>query len=152
MKLHDQVQDFTLLDDQGVSRSLSEFEGKKVVIYFYPKDATPGCTTQACEFRNNYAKFRELDIIIIGISQDSVESHKQFKEDHNLPFILLSDPALEVSNRFGVYQEKQNFGKTYMGIVRSTFVLDENHQIIKVFPKANPDTNALDIIDFVESI
>lgn len=138
--------DFTLNDQFGNKVSLSSFKGKKVVIYFYPKDHTPGCTRQACAFRDAYDGFREKDIVVIGISKDSVDSHQKFVQDYELPFTLLSDPDLDVIKAYEVWVEKTNFGKKYFGVNRSTYVLDEEGKIIKVFKNANPDTNAEDIL------
>lgn len=141
--------DFSLKDKDGGMHQLSDFRGKKVVVYFYPKDNTPGCTRQACAFRDAYKDFRDESIEVIGISKDSEASHQKFIENYNLPFLLLSDPDLEAIKGYGVWQEKMNYGKKTMGVVRSTFIIDEAGKIIKIFPKANPDTNAKDILDFL---
>ncbi|HHX80026.1 MAG TPA: thioredoxin-dependent thiol peroxidase [Acholeplasmataceae bacterium] len=138
--------EFTLNDQFGNQISLSSFKGKKVVIYFYPKDHTPGCTRQACAFRDAFTGFKEKDIVVIGISKDSIDSHRKFVDDYELPFILLSDPDLEVIKAYEVWVEKTNFGKKSFGVSRSTYVLDEEGRIIKVFKKANPDTNAEEIL------
>lgn len=137
---------FTLNDKQGNPVSLSDFLGKKVVVYFYPKDSTPGCTRQACAFAGAYEELKKLDVEVIGISKDSEASHARFAEKYNLPFILLSDPKLEAIEAYGVWKEKKLYGKTSMGVVRSTFLIDEEGIILKVMPKVNPDTNASDII------
>ncbi len=141
--------DFELNDKDGVLHRLSDFLGKKVVVYFYPKDNTPGCTRQACAFRDAYAGFRDASVEVIGISKDSQQSHQKFIQNYDLPFLLLSDPELQAIQAYGVWQEKQNYGKKYMGVVRSTFVVDEAGIVIKVFPKANPDKNAQEILDFL---
>ena len=138
--------EFTLNDQFGNQISLSSFKGKKVVIYFYPKDHTPGCTRQACAFRDAFTGFKEKDIVVIGISKDSIDSHRKFVDDYELPFILLSDPDLEVIKAYEVWVEKTNYGKKSFGVSRSTYVLDEEGRIIKVFKKANPDTNAEEIL------
>ncbi len=137
---------FTLKDKDGKEISLSDFLGKKVVVYFYPRDNTPGCTRQACAFAQNYSKFIEKNIEVIGISKDSVASHIKFAEKYNLPFILLADTALDAIQKFGVWQEKKMYGKTSMGVVRSTFIIDEKGIITKVMPKVKPDTNAEEIL------
>ena len=138
---------FTLQDKNGNSVSLSDFLGKKVVVYFYPKDNTPGCTRQACAFASNYEKFNALDVTVIGISKDSVASHQKFAEKFALPFILLADPELEVIKAYGVWQEKKNYGKTAMGVVRSSFIIDEKGIIEHAMPKVKPDTNAEEILE-----
>lgn len=143
------VKDFKLVDSYGVEHSLSAYYGSKVVIYFYPKDSTPGCTIQACSFRDNYSDFKKKGVVVIGISKDSPKSHLKFSEKKELPFILLSDEKLEVIKYFGVYVEKSMFGKKYMGISRSTFVLDEKGVITHVFKKASPKENALDILKVI---
>ena len=141
------VPEFSLLDDKGHLRHLSEFYGKPLVIYFYPKDDTPGCTKQACLFRDLYEDFRTRDITVLGISKDDTKSHQQFKDKYNLPFTLLSDTEHKVCEMFGVWVEKQKFGQTYMGIKRSTFVLDASGVVTHVFENASPDTNAQDILN-----
>ena len=141
--------DFTLQDKNGNNVSLSDFKGKKVVLYFYPKDNTPGCTRQACAFAGAYKQFTEKNIEVIGISKDSVASHIKFAEKHSLPFILLADPNLDAIQKYGVWQEKKLYGKVSMGVVRTTFIIDENGIIEKVMPKVKPDTNAGEILGFI---
>ena len=138
--------DFTLMDQNGKEVRLSDFLGKKVVLYFYPKDNTPGCTKQACAFAAAYDAFREKDIVVIGISKDSVSSHVKFAEKYHLPFILLSDPERKAIEPFGVWQEKKMCGKVSMGVVRTTFIIDENGIISHVMPKVKPDTNAEEVL------
>ena len=140
---------FMLADKDGKMVSLSDFLGKKVVLYFYPKDNTPGCTRQACAFACAYSEFEKKNAVIIGISKDSVSSHEKFAEKYNLPFILLSDPELQAIQAYGVWQEKKLYGKTSMGVVRTTFIIDEQGKIIKVMPKVKPDTNAAEVLDIL---
>ena len=141
--------EFTLPDKDGNMVSLSDFAGKKVVLYFYPRDNTPGCTRQACAFAGAYEQFAQMGAVVIGVSKDSTASHQKFAEKHGLPFILLSDPELAAIQAYGVWQEKKNYGKVSMGVVRSTFVIDENGIIEKVMPKVKPDTNAEDILSYL---
>jgi peroxiredoxin Q/BCP len=138
--------DFTLEDKDGNTVSLSDFLGKKVVVYFYPKDNTPGCTRQACAFAGAYKRFEEKGIVVIGISRDSVASHQKFAEKYSLPFILLSDPERKAIESYGVWQEKKLYGKVSFGIVRTTFIIDEKGMVEHVMPKVKPDTNAVDIL------
>ena len=138
--------DFTLSDKDGNTVSLSDFAGKKVVLYFYPKDNTPGCTRQACAFAGAYSEFQKRGVAVIGVSRDSVASHVKFAEKYSLPFILLSDPDLEAIQAYGVWQEKKLYGKVSMGVVRTTFLIDENGQIEAIMPKVKPDTNAEEIL------
>ena len=138
--------DFTLLDKDGKAVSLSDFLGKKVVLYFYPKDNTPGCTRQACAFAGAYKEFQNKGVEVIGISKDSVASHVKFAEKYSLPFVLLSDPDLIAIKVYGVWQEKKLCGKVSMGVVRTTFIIDEAGKIEKIMPKVKPDTNASEIL------
>lgn len=142
--------DFTLNDKDGNHVSLSDFKGKKVVLYFYPKDNTPGCTRQACAFATSYNEFRDNNIQVIGISKDSITSHKKFAEKHDLPFILLSDPELSAIKAYDVWAEKKMCGKVSFGVVRSTYIIDENGYIEKVMPKVKPDTNAAEILKYLK--
>lgn len=149
LRISEKAPDFTLKDEKGQSVTMSSFQGKKVVVYFYPKDNTPGCTTQACAFKAVYDIFREKGVTVLGISRDGAESHKKFIEKYNLPFTLLSDPDASVIQAFGACKEKTMFGKTSFGTARATFVIDENGIIEKVFEKANPETNAVDILEYL---
>ena len=133
---------FTLPDKDGNMVSLTDFVGKKVILYFYPKDNTPGCTKQACAFAGAYEGFRAKDIVVIGISKDSTASHQRFAEKYNLPFILLSDPDRQAIEGFDVWKEKKLYGKVSMGVVRTTYVIDEEGTIVWAKEKVKPDTNA----------
>ena len=143
---------FTLNDKDGNAVSLADFAGKKVVLYFYPKDNTPGCTRQACAFAAAYEDFKTLDAVVIGVSKDSEASHRKFAEKYGLPFILLSDPELKAIQAYGVWQEKKNYGKVSMGVVCSTFIIDEKGLIEKVMPKVKPDTNAAEILAYLKGV
>jgi peroxiredoxin Q/BCP len=142
--------DFTLLDKDENPVTLSAFQEKKVVLYFYPRDNTPGCTRQACAFAQNYEAFKALDVVVIGVSKDSPASHRKFAEKHNLPFLLLSDPTCAVLQSYEVWQEKKLYGKVSMGVVRSTYVIDEAGKIEKVMNKVKPDTNAQEILAYLQ--
>ena len=146
LKAGQKAPNFKLQDKNGNEVSLSDFLGKKVVLYFYPKDNTPGCTKQACAFAALYKEFQDRNIEVIGISKDSVASHVRFAEKHSLPFVLLSDPELLAIKAYEVWQEKKMCGKVSMGVVRTTFIIDEQGNIEKIFPKVKPDTNAEEIL------
>lgn len=152
LEVNQKAYNFKLTDFEGNTHALSDYVGKKVVVYFYPKDNTPGCTRQACAFRDAIDEFKQLNTVVIGISKDSEASHRKFIEKHQLPFILLSDPTGETIEAYGVWKEKSMFGKTAMGIVRSTFVVNEEGVIEKVYKKASPDSNASDIIEYLKSL
>ncbi len=138
--------DFTLLDANGNAVSLRDFRGQRVVLYFYPKDHTPGCTRQACAFAGLYGEFAKRGVAVIGISKDSVESHRKFAEKYNLPFVLLADPELQAIQAYGVWQEKKLYGKVSFGVVRTTFIISADGKIEAVMPKVKPDTNAAEIL------
>lgn len=142
--------DFSLSDKDGNIVSLSDFLGKKIVLYFYPRDNTPGCTRQACAFANHFEDFKNLDVVVIGISKDSTASHQKFADKYNLPFILLSDPELQAIQAYDVWKEKKNYGKVSMGVVRTTYVIDENGIIEHVMPKVKLDTNAEEILGYLK--
>ena len=141
--------EFTLPDKDGNQVSLSDFLGKKVVVYFYPRDNTSGCTKQACAFAGAYKEFEELGAVVIGISKDSVKSHQNFASKYELPFILLSDPELKAIQAYDVWQEKKMYGKVSMGVVRSSFIIDEKGMVEKVMEKVKPDTNAAEILGYL---
>ena len=150
LKIGDKAPEFTLQDKNGNEVSLNSFLSKKVVLYFYPKDSTPGCTRQACAFASAYEQFKSNDIVVIGVSKDSISSHVKFAEKYNLPFILLSDPERKAIEAYGVWQEKKMCGKVGMGVVRTTFIIDENGNIEKVMDKVKPDTNAQEILEYLQ--
>ena len=139
--------DFELQSDSGETVKLSDFRGRPVVLYFYPKDNTPGCTTEACEFRDAYDVFRERGAEVLGVSPDDVRSHEKFKQKHSLPFTLLADPSHEVAEAYGVWGEKKFAGKTYMGINRSTFVIDEEGKIASAMRGIKPAGHAKEVLD-----
>ncbi len=141
---------FTLQDKDGNTVSLSDFAGKKAVVYFYPKDSTPGCTRQAQGFAATYEEFQKLDIPVIGISKDSAASHQKFAEKYALPFILLSDPELTAIKAYDVWQEKKMYGKVSMGVVRTAYLIDEKGNIEMAMPKVKPDTNAEIILEYLK--
>ena len=149
LNIGDKAPDFTLPDKDGNPVSLSAFAGQKVVLYFYPRDNTPGCTRQACGFAFHYAEFQRRGVQVIGISKDSVASHQKFAEKYDLNFILLADPDRDAIEKYGVWQEKKQYGKVSMGVVRTTYVIDEQGRIQAVMPKVKPDTNAADILEML---
>ena len=141
--------EFNLPDQNGQLHSLSDYKGQKVILYFYPKDNTSGCTKQACGFADRYPQFKEKGAVVLGVSKDSVASHKKFEEKHALPFVLLSDPELIMIKAYGAWGEKKLYGKTSYGTVRTTYIIDENGMIEKTMPKVKPDTNAIDILEYL---
>ena len=141
--------DFTLPDQDGNLVSLSDFRGKTVVLYFYPRDNTPGCSRQASAFAQAFSEFEALDAVVLGVSKDSTASHRKFADKYTLPFTLLSDPELTVLQAYGVWQEKKMYGKVSMGVVRSTYLIDEQGMIQAVMPKVKPDTNAAQILELL---
>ena len=147
LKVGDKAPEFTLADGSGNQVKLSGFKGRKVVLYFYPKDDTPGCTKEACNFRDNLSALKKLNAEVLGVSNDGEVSHKKFAEKYNLPFRLLADVDKKISKDYGVYGQKQNYGKTYMGITRSTFVIGENGKIQKIYYKVNPEEHINEIME-----
>jgi peroxiredoxin Q/BCP len=138
--------DFTLESDGSGPASLSDFRGKKVVLYFYPKDDTPGCTTEACNFRDDYAALTAAGAVVLGVSPDSIKSHRSFKNKYELPFLLLSDPDHKVADMYGAWGPKKMMGKSYMGIIRSTFVIDETGKIMRAFPRVDVKQHSQDVL------
>ncbi len=149
LEVGNKAPDFKLEDKEGNYVSLSDFKGKKVVLYLYPKDSTPGCTKQACSFRDNYEEFTKKDVVVIGISKDSVKSHLNFATKNELPFILLSDKELEVIKAYDVWQEKKLYGKVSMGVVRTTYIIDEEGIIEKVYDKVKTDKNVGEVLEYL---
>lgn len=141
--------DFTLQDKDGNQVSLSQFLGRKVILYFYPRDNTPGCTVQACGFRDAYDVLKEK-AVVIGVSKDGMGSHQKFAQKYQLPFLLLSDPQRQTIEAYGVWQEKKLYGKTSMGVARTTFLIDEAGVVEKVFQKVKPAENAREILEYLE--
>lgn len=146
LKEGDKAPDFKLKDNNGNTVSLKDFRGKDVVLYFYPKDDTSGCTKEACSFRDNYPEFNKLDAVVLGVSADSEESHKKFINKYDLPFTLLSDPEKTTIQAYDVWKEKNNYGRKYMGIERTTFIIDKDGKIKKVFPKVKVDGHIDEIL------
>jgi thioredoxin-dependent peroxiredoxin len=142
--------DFTLPADGGGEVSLSDYRGKKVVLYFYPKDNTSGCTTEACNFRDDYSEIVAAGAAVLGVSPDTVKSHDKFKTKYQLPFALLSDPDHQVAETYGAWGEKKMYGKTYEGILRSTFIIDEAGKIIKVFPNVKPKDHSQEVLEVLK--
>jgi len=141
----------SLLDTKGNKRTLKEFLGKKIVLYFYPKDMTPGCTTESCDFRDALHNFSKLDAIIIGVSPDSIERHIKFKEKYELPFTLLSDEKKIVLEKYGVWQEKNNYGRKYMGVVRTTVIIDEKGIVKKIYPKVKVKGHVEEVYNYLKN-
>ena len=139
--------DFSLPDENGEIHKLSDYRGQKAILYFYPKDNTAGCTKQACGFKDRYPLIQEKGAVVLGISKDSVRAHKNFKTKYDLPFTLLSDPEHQVIEMYDVWKEKKNYGRVYMGIVRSTYLIDEKGIIVKALEKVKPDQNPQDMVD-----
>lgn len=152
MKLNDVVKNFTLLNDKGENISLYDINTKYVVLYFYPKDSTSGCTLEALGYKDLYQEFVDNDVTILGISKDSVKSHVKFKEKYELPFTLLSDENLDLVTYFDIYKEKSMYGRKYMGVVRTTYVLNDKHEIIMLNEKVNTKTDAQEVLEFIKGL
>ncbi len=149
VRLGNKAPDFTLMDADNNKVRLSDFSGKKVILYFYPKDNTPGCTQEACDFRDAKKKFDRKDTVILGVSPDTEKSHQNFRTKYDLPFILLSDPAKEVADKYGVFKEKKMYGKTVMGIERSTFLIDEQGKLAKEIRGVKVKGHVDELLDLV---
>lgn len=152
LELNELAPDFTLLDQNGNQHKLSDYRGKKVILYFYPKDDTPGCTTEACQFNEILPNFQETEAVVLGISADTPESHKKFAEKYNLNFTLLSDPEKEVIQKYGVWKEKNMYGKKTFGIVRTTFIIDEEGKIRKIYHNVKADGHAQKVIEDIKTL
>ena len=148
----DKAPDFSVPNQDGTQVSLKEFAGKPVVLYFYPKDDTPGCTTEACEFRDSFPDFEKMDAVILGVSKDGEKSHAKFRDKYDLPFHLLSDEELDIHKKFGTWGERKMYGKTYMGTQRATFVIDGKGVIRHVFPKVKPKGHAAEVKAAIEQL
>lgn len=148
----DRAPDFQALASNGERIKLSDFRGKYVVLYFYPRDMTPGCTKEACAFRDHYKEFTELDAVILGVSTDSLERHKKFVEQYGLPFLLIVDEDHAISEKYGVWKLKKNFGREYMGIERSTFIIDKEGKIIKEWRKVRVDGHVEEALQFIKQL
>ncbi len=146
LKVGDRAPEFAAVNDAGQPVSLKDFRGKKVVLYFYPKDDTPGCTKEACNFRDNHRAVLASGAVVLGVSTDGVESHKKFKQKYDLPFPLVSNPDQKIVNAYGVWQEKSMMGKTYMGTVRTTFIIDEHGKISHIFPGVKVDGHVDEVL------
>ncbi len=151
LKAGDPAPDFTLVSDGGQEVSLADYRGQKVVLYFYPKDDTPGCTAEACAFRDDHSDIVAAGAAVLGVSPDMIKSHDKFKAKYNLPFALLSDPDHRVADMYGAWGEKKMFGKSYEGILRSTFIVDEEGKIVKVFPKVTPKGHSREVLAALQS-
>ncbi len=152
LKAGDKAPDFSALTDTGESLSLKQLRGRKVVLYFYPKDSTPGCTREACAFRDGLAQIRKTGAEVVGVSMDSVESHRRFKEKQGLNFPLVADEERRIVEDYGVYQEKSLYGRKFMGIVRTTFIIDEKGRIARVFPRVKVDKHFQEVLEALKEM
>jgi thioredoxin-dependent peroxiredoxin len=152
LQVNQPAPNFSLPDQEGKMHKLSDYKGKWVLVYFYPKDDTPGCTTEACSIRDNFPKFTSSALVVLGISKDSVASHKKFAEKYTLPFTLLSDESKEVIQAYDVWQEKNMMGKKYMGIVRTSFLIDPHGKIVKMYEKVKPEVHAKEVLEDIQKL
>jgi len=152
VKIHTKAPEFNLMNENGESVRLSEYAGKPVIVYFYPQDDTPGCTTEACNFRDDYGTYSDLGVKIIGISPDTVDSHLEFKEKYHLPFSLLSDPDHQTASAYGAWGKKEKEGKEYEGIYRTSFIIDQQGDIVKIFEGVDPANHSREVLDEVRKI
>ena len=151
LNIGDKAPDFSGVDEKGNKISLKDFKGKKIVLYFYPKDNTTGCTAEACDFRDNYSRIKRKGVVLLGVSPDSEKSHQKFIEKYDLPFPLIADTEKTIANAYGVWQEKSMYGRKYMGIVRSTFIIDEKGKIQAIFPKVKVAGHVDEILNALSS-
>lgn len=149
LKVNDVAPNLEMKADDGTTYKMEDFKGKKVILYFYPKDSTPGCTSQACSLNESLESIEAKDAVVIGVSKDSIKSHLKFREKYGLQFLLISDEDLKLAEAYGVWQEKMNYGKTYMGVVRTTFLIDENGVITHVLDKVKVKTHGEDILELI---
>jgi len=152
VKVGKKAPDFTLLNQDGKKVKLSQFSGQNVVLYFYPKDNTSGCTIEACNFRDTFSELSNLGAVVIGISPDTAESHKKFAEKYNLPFNLLADPEKKVLEKYGVWKEKSMYGKKYMGVERTTFIIDKNRKVRKIFEKVKVPNHHNEVLEYLKEL
>ena len=151
LNVGDKAPEFSLKDQDGKTHKLSQYKGKKVIVYFYPRDDTPGCTTEACSFRDSFSDFKKKGAVILGISADDEKSHKKFAEKYSLPFTLLSDPGHETLEKYGAWTKKSMYGKVFMGIQRITYLIDEKGKVMKAFKKVKPDEHAEELLALLSS-
>ncbi|QQS46739.1 MAG: thioredoxin-dependent thiol peroxidase [Acidobacteriota bacterium] len=151
LKIGSKAPAFSLKDADGRTVKLSDFKGRKVVIYFYPKDMTPGCTKEACAFRDDYAELKKRNVEVLGVSADDQKSHRKFADKYSLPFPLLSDPDHSMIEKYGAWGEKSLYGKKYMGIIRMTYIIDEEGKVAHVFSKVKPETHSQEVLELVKS-
>ena len=152
LKEGDKAPDFKAVSNEGKEVSLKDYKGKnKVVLYFYPKDDTPGCTVEACSFRDNIKKIEKADTVVLGVSPDDTKSHNKFIDKFKLPFILLSDPDKAICNAYGVWVKKSMYGKEYMGVARTTFIIGKDGKIEKIYEKVKPDGHAEEVLEFIKN-
>jgi thioredoxin-dependent peroxiredoxin len=147
-----QAPDISLPASDGTSKSLADFKGRTIVLYFYPKDMTPGCTTEACDFRDDHPEFENLNTVVIGVSPDDLQSHDKFIQKHDLPFLLLADEDKQLTEAFGAWQLKNNFGKEYMGVVRSTFIIDSEGTVVKEWRNVRVKNHVQEVLDAVKQL
>jgi thioredoxin-dependent peroxiredoxin len=152
IKVGMQAPEFSLPDENGTLHSLSDYRGKVVVLYFYPKDDTSGCTTEACNFRDDYSAYEREDVVILGVSADDEHSHLKFKTKYDLPFTLLADTGKEIVNQYGVWGVKKMYGKEYMGIFRTTFIIDNNGKIAKIFENVKPASHSSEVLEAIKAL